>query len=529
MANPAPSRLQLIIEALDRATGPLRRLGERLREFRRASGLDKLGKSFKDVGGAANRVVGEIGKLVALGAGVAVGIGAIINKATEAGDALGNSAERAKLTVSAYSELGFAAAKAGIPAEKFADAIDTLNKNIGEAKLGKGKLSSFLKDVSPNLLRQLKAARGNEGALNVLAGAFDRISDSGKRAALAGKVFGDTKFAQFFAGGAKSIKEAREEFRKLDDGASQRFVDGAKEMDNELDSLTGTITVLGRGVMAELFPAFVKLARIFNRFLVDNKDAIKAWAKAFGEKLMKFADELPAKLKRISEKFSEMKTKLEPLAKRVGGFGNLLGILAGLIVGGPLLAAIASLAASFVALGIAIATTPIGWFLLAVTAIATAASLIYANWEPIVGFFDQLWSDVKGIFQGFLDFVTGVFTADFERWWEGFKGSFFSVAGVVDKLSRLTPSALGQSLTRATAQAVSGEQIGLGSPPLQRPMLGAEAARPRAQGAAASSSVTNNAKVEIEVKAPRGTRVKLPPGSTAEMSLNVGYIPEFQR
>ena len=49
-------------------------------------------------------------------------------------------------------------------------------------------------------------------------------------------------------------------------------------------------------------------------------------------------------------------------------------------------------------LSVALFTTPLGWFLIAIAAIAGAAYLIYQNWEPIKGFFVGLWEDAKAAF-----------------------------------------------------------------------------------------------------------------------------------
>ncbi|MGK5059007.1 phage tail tape measure protein [Janthinobacterium sp. LB2P49] len=50
--------------------------------------------------------------------------------------------------------------------------------------------------------------------------------------------------------------------------------------------------------------------------------------------------------------------------------------------------------------GIALLTTPVGWVILAIAAIAGAAYLIYKYWEPIKAFFSGIWSHVKTAFAG---------------------------------------------------------------------------------------------------------------------------------
>ena len=51
-------------------------------------------------------------------------------------------------------------------------------------------------------------------------------------------------------------------------------------------------------------------------------------------------------------------------------------------------------------LGTALLTTPVGWIIMAIAAIAGAAYLIYKNWEPIKAFFVDIWSQVKVAFAG---------------------------------------------------------------------------------------------------------------------------------
>jgi len=60
------------------------------------------------------------------------------------------------------------------------------------------------------------------------------------------------------------------------------------------------------------------------------------------------------------------------------------------------------------ALGIALLSTPVGWLVTGVAAIAGAAWLIYKNWAPIKVFFADLW---KGIVGGFDDAVNRIKSA----------------------------------------------------------------------------------------------------------------------
>lgn len=62
--------------------------------------------------------------------------------------------------------------------------------------------------------------------------------------------------------------------------------------------------------------------------------------------------------------------------------------------------ALPMLATGLRTVGVALLTTPIGWFLLAVTAIAAAAYIIYANWDKLVPYFAGMWAEIKAGFGG---------------------------------------------------------------------------------------------------------------------------------
>lgn len=80
-----------------------------------------------------------------------------------------------------------------------------------------------------------------------------------------------------------------------------------------------------------------------------------------------------------------------------GGLKGLVGVitkLTGTLLSGLMLALRVAMGA-IVKLGVALFTTPVGWFVLAIAAIAGAAYLIYKNWGAISSFFSGLWDSVK--------------------------------------------------------------------------------------------------------------------------------------
>lgn len=95
---------------------------------------------------------------------------------------------------------------------------------------------------------------------------------------------------------------------------------------------------------------------------------------------------------------------LGPLAAIKMGLSTLL------IYGGPLLTFIKALTMGMVRLGIAMLTTPIGWFIMGIAAIAAGAYLLYKNWDGVTKWFSDLWAQCKAPVLAFWDLLKELFS-----------------------------------------------------------------------------------------------------------------------
>ncbi len=91
-------------------------------------------------------------------------------------------------------------------------------------------------------------------------------------------------------------------------------------------------------------------------------------------------------------------------------------------------------------MGRALLANPIG---IAVAAVAGAAYLIYRNWEPISAWFSRLWGNIRDIFSGFSQFLSGIFSGDLggavdglKRAWEGLKGYYQTLWNGIEGIFR---------------------------------------------------------------------------------------------
>ncbi|MDO6525428.1 phage tail tape measure protein [Motilimonas sp. 1_MG-2023] len=74
-----------------------------------------------------------------------------------------------------------------------------------------------------------------------------------------------------------------------------------------------------------------------------------------------------------------------------------------------LLPMLKAVGAAFIKLGLAILTTPVGWILLAIAAIAGAAYLIYKNWDVVKGWVADFWAFIQSECSGALAIIKFLF------------------------------------------------------------------------------------------------------------------------
>lgn len=523
--------LDIVIRAVDKATEPFRKINDKIQgaigntkrltdamgRFNEAAGLPKIKKAWegfeKSIDRVKTRATAVVTPFLAIGAAAAGAFFGIIKPATEAGDELAKTSSRLGLTANAYAELRFAADKAGVANEEFTGGLTNFVKSLGDAKAGTGKLSSFLGRVSPVLLDQVKAAGSTEEALNLMFAAIDRLDDPAKRAALASAAFGKQagpKMALLVRDGTKSIEEQREIFRKLAGDQTKFAAESEKFDDAWKDVETAFIGVRNAGV-TELLKALIPVFGSLAEMIAANREKIAKWAKDFGERLPSILTALGHAFEGLL-KVAGVIVFVATLTDQFIGLDKVLGVIVGfrifrllLALGGLgksivqlvisvlplLLTGLSALASAFYAVGVAILTTPVGWIILAVGALAIG---IYRSHKAIKQF-GASWSE---IWRGIVDVTLQ------------------SIAFLIKPMSEMI------RLLSLGKIDISGSIAGAGDKLLAGASVGAGEVRANVQ--AQNIQRTNNAKVQVEFNnAPRGMRVQADPSSDADLDYSMGY------
>ena len=520
--------LSLIIKAVDKATAPLRAINARMKQFTapvrklnnsfralsEEAGIPRLAKAVGRVGGSLRKVGSEtmaLGlKITAMAAGAAYGLYHIVRGAVDAGDKLGEMAQRVGLSVDAYAQLQFAAAQADVEQEQFTSSMDQFNKRLGEMKAGGGAMLEFLQKVSPVLARQMKGAKSNEEALGLMTNAFEMLALEGKPASMSVDEFrksakgmanaskiaalasatmgkGGLQMGQFFAQGAKVIGEAKDKYHDLA-GSQAKFAEESGKLDNAMRETELAFSGLRNAAAAELFPALTELSKAITDILVGEAGNLKIWAKEAGAEISKWVKE--GGVKRLVKDLKDLWNRVQTVIDRLGGFLNVLKIVAGYMAL-DLVVAIAGLVKSVWGLSAALLASPVGVFVLALAALAFVGYELYENWDVFKRLLGDIWDTLKAINEVKISKLSDIWSTEGREIAELNKGA--RPPSIADDLAQAKPSGRPQfNINRANVPGAVPNR--------------------------------NEAHVTVDfANLPKGARVTQDPRSTAPLDLSMGY------
>jgi len=392
-----------------------------------AAAFTRLKTSMKGISAASgmmgNALRGALAPLTALmGGGAAVGLWRMVSATTAAGDSLAKMSQRTGIAVEALQELKFGAAREGVDGATFDTAMKDFNKNIGEARNGVGEALPLFKKLGIDLNDSAGNARTNKDIMDDLADAMARIKDPASKAALANKVMGESgaKMTLLLSKGREGIAAYGVEARNLGI-ITESQAKAAEEMANKTENMGRAWDGLSASITEKLLPVLGPVIVQITNWIAANRDLIATKVGAFIKDLVKWFDQLD--LNKVLGVFQSLISSVVAVKDWFGSWGKMIAWIvvllhAGLIfavlkavvalgqLGVALLVTTARMAAMgamavakmvfdfFVAmkygvgimkaLNIAMASNPIG---LLVVALAAAAGLVMAYWEPIKEWF----------------------------------------------------------------------------------------------------------------------------------------------
>lgn len=430
MAEGKQSRFDLIINAVERVSGPFRRIEQAmdgvrdrtekarqaLGRFSRVTGLQRLSGSIGNVRDKLQGMVqqGQAGleRLGALAGRLSLLFGAAGGGAfalgTEAATAAAEASKFASmvgLSTGNWQEYAGAANLAGAEADELASLMLTLQERAVNAARGeKGDIEMLqLMGISA------KNARGElKNADTLLLELADRVKkmreagEMGKAAGIMNQLGGEegARLLDLLKNGREGLLAMRKEARELGLILSDEALESALEYGSAINRVKATFRGLGLTLGTAFLPSLTKLLDKFQAWLQVQRDIMSAGFEEWVNGLD--LNEVWASVEGFFEGLKRLASLLQRVADLCGGWSNvLLGLVA--LISGKALLALGSLALAFGQLGMAMLATPVGWF---VAAIAGVAYAIHKNGEGVRKAFEQGW--LRGLLQIFLSVMDGL-------------------------------------------------------------------------------------------------------------------------
>ncbi len=484
----------------DEASGPISRVRGLLSGLRqqasvtsRALGMHRVGDGLRGVMGAFGNLRAQIsglgiGLAGLIGGGSAVGFLHWITGAADAGDEVAKLGRRVGLTAEQISGFQYAMQLTGGGGkEDFNSAIQTFTKNIGDAANGVGRAKPIFEAMGLQLRDAAGHVKPTNQLLNELADKMAKIKDPAERQAVAMRLMGESgsKMALVLEGGSKAMADYVEEGRAYL-GMTEKLATASEEFKDSQQRVGAAFTFLQNGLAENLLPLLVPLQEKFAAFIRSvSPTVIARFSVAIGDLVGQVSEWFTATdggtsraakaLTSFMDGLSAFGDTVSAVSKFVGGWGNMLGIVAA-IMAAPMLNAILGITTAFVRLGLVMLTNPI---IAVVAAIAAAVYLIYRNWDGIAAYFSGLWASVKATFTEGLDLVVGALSgidmmaigagwvsslqAGVAGLWDGFVGWIKSkIAGLLSIVPDGLKAHLGLSMNADAADPAAGVDGGPG-------------------------------------------------------------------
>jgi len=560
------NKLEVVLSLMDKATAPLqafskrieklqepvRKVSNKLAVFGQAAGFGKLRDAAGNVGSAFGNVASEAGALAAkVMAGVGLiggGLAFLVKRTIDSIDAFDDLSVKAGVSAEFMQKAAYAAKSAGVGQDELGAAMMKMNQNITGAITGSKELQVWFRRAGLSM-KDLKTMRPEQVFERVMAALAKLPQDSAKAGSLAAALLGK-------AGGqllpmAGDFEKLTAEAERLGVVVSGDGVKAAAEFNDTLDRTMAAIEGVAKGIAVMLLPTLQEVATTVQDWVIANRDLIKT---KVAEWIARLRENWPA----IKQGALDAWAAIEKFGRgvswfvdTVGGVGNTLLIVAG-VMSGPLILALAAATKAVAAFGLALLSTPVGWIIGGIALIAGAVYLIYKNWDGITKWFSDLWAGLKQVFFDGIDDALAILRAldpipIIAKAWEPLKNYFSGLWDDISKvfteqidkitgmLKKLDPT---QYVKKAWDWATGGGEEETPQDPMrnsvmQNVSLGApagvsaravETAQSRLFGGGAGGVQTNNAKVEVDFRnVPRGVEVTPGSNNTAPLDLSMGY------
>lgn len=357
-------QLKAVLSAVDKMSPVLKQVGTAAKSTR---------KYLSDIASSANHLTGKVGLPLTAISGALTGFSAYAIKNavvgfTEMGEAVYKSSLRTGMSVEQLQRMKYVSEQAGVPVENLELGMAKLNKQIGDASVGKNK------DFAGLLQKLGISARDSNGQLKTgidilpqLADAFVRNKNPVVQARMGMAAFGKSwqEMVPLLMEGSDGIASSLQRFDKFKGVLSLDDIKGAKELGDKFKDLEFVTKGFQNTIAKELVPVLGPVIEDIIQWGAANRKLISSNVKEFVQNLVAAMKQID--WRGLAAGFQSIASAIGKFVDMVGGAQNALIILA-VVMNAQTIMATAALAGSVLRAGWALGS-------LALSALAPVAPL----------------------------------------------------------------------------------------------------------------------------------------------------------
>ena len=398
-------RLSVILQAVDRLSGPVQKAGYAVAKFNKKVGLDRIsasaGRAGKAVGGATDQLGRLAGKMALIG-----GAGGFLFK-TQLLD-VAAAFERYETILKTTEGTQAKAREAMSWVNDFATQTPYELNELVDSFV---KLRSYGLEPTNGLLKTLgdtAAAMGKplESAVEAIADAVTGENERLKTFGITARTIGKRIVYEYSVNGDTLRKEARRGNRAMIQDTltaiwNEKYAGAMDDLSLTWGGMLSNLgdqwtrfanMIMGAGVFDWLKDRLSGVLASIDQLAASGQ--LQALAEQFGANLVSGLQKFWEALQAVIEIGRAAGSVLIWLHDTLGGWEPVLAVITAFIAG-PFLVALGTASVAILGFGAALMATPIGWFIAAVAGIVGAAGLIYENWGGIADFFSGIWAQVE--------------------------------------------------------------------------------------------------------------------------------------
>lgn len=411
----AETKFTLVIQAIDNATSvvrslngaiartvaPARAASRAMRGLMVESGLKRVTSAAGDVGKSFGKLTSAVRGIAAAGAVATGALGGLfyaLKQDADAGDMAVKSAQRAGTTVTEWQRLAYAADLSDTSSEELAKSLQAVSRNAVAAATGNQKAATWFRRAGINVKDQNGHMKSSVQIFNELSDLFQTMPDGMKKTALAQGLMSEAgaNIIPLLNGGSKALREYSDEAERR--GLVDEKLAREQEAFNDNQTrLFASMRGISKAISSALVPALNEILPPISEWIVANRELVGGKAKEFVDGLRESLPQFLAGLRDVLAVIWGVVKAVNAVVQFFGGWQTVIYAVAA-VLGAKLVLALVGVTQAVVGLGLALLTTPIGWFMAGVALIAGAAYLIVRNWGPIKAWFGRLWGGIVDIF-----------------------------------------------------------------------------------------------------------------------------------